>query len=276
MRRAADSCNLELSPLSLSRGTAIAGPDWLSPGGGAFLDRLGFAPFDSELLAAMGAAMTFEQVVLTCHRGFRSIGNYIEHKKEARAAVLGLIVLGAGFAVSKLVETGLVTAAAISELPEWQIHVSILLLSMLSMAVYLFAKRNEIFEPAGALPDPSIGEKLRVVAPIEDLWVLKIIQEEVVPAVFGGAFRRTKRFIRASREIPAGRWRSTARTRRKYWLRLVLADHRHRRKEAHGGKHKRKRLEGGRHATGGAEFHGQVRPSTRNQSWVIRRPLNRR
>ena len=27
-------------------------------------------------------------------------------------------------------------------------------LSTLSMAVYLFVKRNEIFEPAGALPDP--------------------------------------------------------------------------------------------------------------------------
>lgn len=130
--------------------------------------------------------MTVEKVILAGRQSYHSIRRYLERKKEARAAVLGLLVLVLGIAISKLFESSLLEVATIWSLPEWEIHLSILFLSLLSILLYLCVKRKEIFRPPRGLPNPSAGEKLSMV-PISNLGLLKILQEQVVPEIFGTA-----------------------------------------------------------------------------------------
>lgn len=125
--------------------------------------------------------MNVEEIV----RGYRSIRNYLQRKMEAQAAALGLMVYGIGFGLSKLFETGLTEVATNSGSHEWQMHLAILLLSLLSAVAYLFVKRRDIFKRV-SLPSRPIGEKLTTVK-INSLSLLKIIQEEVVPEIFGTA-----------------------------------------------------------------------------------------
>jgi hypothetical protein len=112
--------------------------------------------------------------------------DFIQRKTEAQAVVVALIVGILLFAITEFFESGIRELGTEEKVPEWQIYLGIILIAIASMAAYLFVKRGEIFGLPAMMPDPSAskGESLHIV-PISNLTILKTIQEQLVPELFG-------------------------------------------------------------------------------------------